>query len=314
MKHFKLTEETKINGFGVKLHRIQATITSEAIGIKEGDLGGWVESEANLQGKAWVSGEGQIFGNARVGGNAYIGRTAIIYENAKITGKVSVTGNAVICGNVKCLGTANIKGPDDHIKQTLDIKGNVTISGDATVIGSFSSIIDGEVLITEDAYLSGTFNIIGDNILINGKAKIRDTTLEGRNIQITGNASLYSEFIQSLNEHKLVIYGNTHLQFGGVFCNDEADLFIDTNALLSKHHQIKKDSDFIYIENLKDAHNFTHNLAFYRGDGSMIYVCENNPFSAVRTIDEYESFLDREIYPNKTKQIDLVLDIIRQTL
>ena len=44
MKKYELTSETKVIN-GVKLHRIKAL---ESFGnIKEGDLGGWIESEKN---------------------------------------------------------------------------------------------------------------------------------------------------------------------------------------------------------------------------------------------------------------------------
>ena len=61
-KHFKLTEETKINIFGKTLYRIECVIDRKW--AKAGDKGGWLEKEDNLSGYAWVS------GNARVSGNA----------------------------------------------------------------------------------------------------------------------------------------------------------------------------------------------------------------------------------------------------
>ena len=65
MNRYKLTEDTKVVA-GVTLHRIQAL---KSFGdVTEGDLGGWVESEANLShlGDCWV------FGNALVSGNAHV--------------------------------------------------------------------------------------------------------------------------------------------------------------------------------------------------------------------------------------------------
>ena len=63
MKKYELTSETKVIN-GVELHRIKAL---KSFGnIKEGNLGGWIESEKNLSqdGDAWV------FDNATVRGNA----------------------------------------------------------------------------------------------------------------------------------------------------------------------------------------------------------------------------------------------------
>ena len=54
-KHFKLTNETKVNAFGVTLFRIECTIDCKW--AKVGDKGGWVEKENNLDGNAWVCGD-----------------------------------------------------------------------------------------------------------------------------------------------------------------------------------------------------------------------------------------------------------------
>ena len=66
-KHFKLTNETKINAFGITLYRIECTLDIKW--AKVGDKGGWVETEDNINGNAWVSGNAdyccfQSFGSA----------------------------------------------------------------------------------------------------------------------------------------------------------------------------------------------------------------------------------------------------------
>ena len=62
---YKLTDETK-EYFGRTLHRI--VCVTEFANVAAGDLGGWIESEKNLDqsGNAWVSGNAQVSGNARV--------------------------------------------------------------------------------------------------------------------------------------------------------------------------------------------------------------------------------------------------------
>lgn len=77
MKKYELTEESKeINT--ATLYRIRAL--QNFGNVKEGELGGWIESEKNLSregncwvyGNAWVSGNAQVYGDARVYGNAKI--------------------------------------------------------------------------------------------------------------------------------------------------------------------------------------------------------------------------------------------------
>jgi hypothetical protein len=76
MKKYELASEAKVE-CGVTLHQIRALVDIERYGVKAGDLGGWIESEANLDHKseAWVSGEAQVFGEARVFGKARVSKT-----------------------------------------------------------------------------------------------------------------------------------------------------------------------------------------------------------------------------------------------
>lgn len=62
MKKYELTDETKVE-HGVTLHRIRALVDIVRYGVKAGDLGGWIESEANLsqEHEAWVSGEARAY-------------------------------------------------------------------------------------------------------------------------------------------------------------------------------------------------------------------------------------------------------------
>lgn len=85
MKKFELTAESKINIFGKKLFRIKALISFGS--VKEGETGGWVEKEENLNqsGNAWVSGNAEVYGNARVYGDAWV------YGNARVSGDADYT-------------------------------------------------------------------------------------------------------------------------------------------------------------------------------------------------------------------------------
>jgi len=64
---YEFTGETK-NWLGVTLKRIRLVVDIAALGLTAGRLGGWVESEKNLQvsGNAQVYGDAQVYGNARV--------------------------------------------------------------------------------------------------------------------------------------------------------------------------------------------------------------------------------------------------------
>nr|DAY28131.1 MAG TPA: Putative transferase, nesg, ydcK, Structural Genomics.38A [Caudoviricetes sp.] len=83
MKKYRLTEETTKVG-NRPLYRIQAL--RDFGNVKEGDIGGYIESEKNLSqdGNAWVSGDARVYGDACVYGNARVYGDARFYGNADI--------------------------------------------------------------------------------------------------------------------------------------------------------------------------------------------------------------------------------------
>lgn len=70
-KKYELTDEV-LKHAGRVLHRIKAV--SSFGDVKEGDLGGWVESEDNLsqEGECWLYGESKVYERARVSGDAVL--------------------------------------------------------------------------------------------------------------------------------------------------------------------------------------------------------------------------------------------------
>lgn len=79
-KKYELTEDT-LNINGHTLHRIK--VLRDFGGVKQGDIGGWIESEDNLSHNddCWVSGNAKVWGNAEVYGNAKVCGNAEVEEN-----------------------------------------------------------------------------------------------------------------------------------------------------------------------------------------------------------------------------------------
>ena len=69
---FELTDESKVNEWGVTLWSIRATEGIPRHGVRKGDLGGWVESVDLANGNGRVSGNGRVFGNGQVFGNGWV--------------------------------------------------------------------------------------------------------------------------------------------------------------------------------------------------------------------------------------------------
>lgn len=106
MKKYRLTDDKIIVGCRT-LYRIQAL--RDFGDVKEGEFGGWIESEKNLshEGSAWVSGDACVYGNARVYGNAQVS------DNAQVSGDAWVSGDARVSGNARVYGNADIKTTGD---------------------------------------------------------------------------------------------------------------------------------------------------------------------------------------------------------
>ena len=142
------------------LHRIRA-LSDVRPGVRKGDLGGYVQCEANLsqKGTCWIADDAVVRDNARVYGAAWICNKSHISGQAVISGDAHVEGNAVVQENAHVVsgfvvehavirGNAEIK-KDPRTRKSPRISGsaliygtvvgNVTVSG-ASVIGAGEKI------------------------------------------------------------------------------------------------------------------------------------------------------------------------------
>ena len=139
MKKYELISETKVID-GVELHRIKAL---KSFGnIKEGDLGGWIESKKNLSqyGNAWVDGYAMVGGNAKVEENAKVGGDATVMRYATVRGNAVVDGYAMVGGNALIDGYAMVGG-DAMVDGYATVSGDARIGGDATVFDNTDYIV-----------------------------------------------------------------------------------------------------------------------------------------------------------------------------
>ena len=119
-KKFELTDKFVFNTFGIKLFQIKCTKSFKY--AKEGDLGGYVEKDENLDqesdawvyGDAWVSGDARVSGNAWVYGDAWVSGDARVSGNAWVSGDARVYGNARVSGDAWVYGNADIENDNNH--------------------------------------------------------------------------------------------------------------------------------------------------------------------------------------------------------
>ncbi len=192
-KKYELVKEDSITRNGHKLYRIRALTyignpMQPILGalleglysryVYPGDLGGYVESEYNLDhnGTSWVHDNAVVIGNAKiidnavVGGKSEISEDAIIKDDATVDGESRVSGNAIICNKAEVT--------DSVIKDRCEIKENACIES-STLSGNVHAGY--ETWIHESA-LSGNINLM-----------IEINTDKNKQIQIE-NASIYDNF------------------------------------------------------------------------------------------------------------------------
>ena len=120
-KH-EFTSETK-EFSGHTLHRIRAVrdFDTEFCHVKAGDLGGWIESEKNLDQDytAWVADEYMVFEAASVSEEACVSGHAQVFGEAIVTGGAEVTDNARIFGTAFILDSVKIYGDTQFCGDTM---------------------------------------------------------------------------------------------------------------------------------------------------------------------------------------------------
>ena len=143
-RYFKLTEETKVNKAGVKLHRIMAT--RDSLHAKAGQLGGFVERESNLIGEAWVDNYAEVWGEALVFCHAYVGGLACVYgkarvlDNARVYGKAHIGDYACVDKDARvydnaCVGGMAYVGGQAEVYERAEVYGVAKVKGEAEVTG-----------------------------------------------------------------------------------------------------------------------------------------------------------------------------------
>ena len=237
-------EETFILPDKTKKVLLRIRATKNFATIKAGDLGGRIESEANLsqKGMCWVSEDSVVCEDARVYGDAAIIEGSLIKGNSRIYGKSMVSGTYV-------KDLANISGltyiSKSHITDSTRVGGhssirNALIGGRSRICGyakiksgtengRLASIIDTRV--GDDAIIEGSVCIYGSNIKDSVKiiSSIMFSGIRLYNCDIRDTAS-----INGVCElRNTTIIDNVEID-----CNDKDTLFISDSTI--KNHAFIK--------------------------------------------------------------------------
>ncbi len=198
---------------GKKFYTIKALIDIPEYGVKAGDLGGGIESEANLsqKGSCWIAHYGFAYGNARVYEDAFVGFYCEVKDNAKVHGHAQIKSESSIREDAEVYGRAEIHVGliGGHAKvneyarvdasenlQFQCIEGNCHIHGHARV--SSYAYINGEADISGHASVAKYAKVSGKT-RIDGNAAIRTRAEVSGNAHIGGDAVVYELAVVSGN-------------------------------------------------------------------------------------------------------------------
>lgn len=170
------------------LHHIRALRDFSANGydVKAGELGGLVESEANLsqEGGCWITRGAAAFGNAKVTGDALLHGECMVYDNARVGEQADISQSARVCGNAVVDGKA-------VVTDTCAVWGDAHIGGEARL--TWSTSVSGNAVVEGSAYCANGAEI-DDHAHIYGHAVVRSGHITGR-ATLMGSAHVHGSLV-----------------------------------------------------------------------------------------------------------------------
>lgn len=166
---------------GVKLYRVVADEACPSIGVKKGDLGGYISLDTNLgwEGTCWVYDgsyaiSSEIRDNALVKGASFVKNSevkghAVVKENSYIINSKILDNSLVDSSNVR----NSVVSGKGVVKHSL-IENGACISGEArvhTYIGSEYDLqpdeISGTSVVSGNVIITGCVEVLGGEIMVN---------------------------------------------------------------------------------------------------------------------------------------------------
>lgn len=238
-RHYEFAHSCLHQESGLVLNRIRALRDIPAHGVKAGDLGGYVESESNLEqgSNAWVAEMAKAIGDARVSGAALVEGEAVVKENAQIMDSARVCGRATVAGSAVVKDRAVVShlafiGGKACVYENAQVSGGAEVGENARVFGkamvSSSARVRGNARIYDEALVFYDAQISG-NVWVYGRATVKGSS------ELSGFVHVYDRAIveDSVEAHGYsLIHGNA---------------WVSGHANIGGHAVVSKDRDYLHF-------------------------------------------------------------------
>lgn len=205
--HYEFTGELFLYD-NTPLHQIRALIDLPHHGVKAGDIGGYIQSEKNLQDEAWVAFRSMVLDEAVVADSALVTGGSVVRHNSEVSGRAmvgekshlsdfsKVTDDAVangvhMEGFSKIYENAKVKG--------ASMSGGSKVYGNATVDGSYVELKDyaevfGSATVKDQVSMSG-ISSVSEEAQVSGKVKLRCQARIGGSAVVSDNAVIGGDVV-----------------------------------------------------------------------------------------------------------------------
>lgn len=178
MSHYKFVNKKSHPDFGDNTYRIVATRDIPSVGVKKGDIGGWVSTSATLGEDCWVFDDAVLCDYAQVLNHSVLRHEALVCDKSVVTDNSSVIDEATVYHSGRVENWS-------EIKLYASVRGNAVVSNGSTMSGYANVSHFAQVL--DSSTVTG-YSKVRDNAVIAG------ATIDGNSI-ISNNAWVHNMFV-----------------------------------------------------------------------------------------------------------------------
>lgn len=229
--------ENQANRKKKTLYGIISLVEIPKHGVRTGDSGGYVESEANLShiGSCWIAENAIVMDNAFVGGDAIVSGSSKVTDNAKVNSSARVEGNSVVADEAVIEGHATVL---DSI-----ILNEAYISGNSRVVAS-------KIYDTSCVYSNGkVFNsVLSFRAKVSGNAQVQNNSAIKGNVIVSGDCVINKSTIRAEGKGEVSICANCVIQNNSFICAKDNMIFINSPVFLDQATFVRHSSDIQFLD------------------------------------------------------------------